>query len=165
MTVEEQKQLLRLLGQLEPGYQPLEVFLELARIVALPILELVPVRRSDKGVIEVLLLKRETHDSHWPGELHVPGTVIRATDADKGMDTAFQRIYTDELRSTQLGDLVYVGTVLHKSRRGTEYAAIYWCEVVGEPAAGQFFPASELPYNLMESQRKIIAKAVHSYEL
>ena len=114
--------------------------------------------------IEVLLLKREEDDPFWPGELHTPGTVIRPGDTEGAMYKAFERIIHDELRDTAMSAPYFVGSLLHKSRRGTEQAQIYWVEVEGEANVGEFYPAGNLPTNLVESQQKFIAQAVESYK-
>ena len=79
MTKEETNKLVELLKQIEPGFLNFDVFIQIARLVVLSIIEFVPLRiKGDK--IEVLLLSRGGDDPIWPNELHVPGTVIRPTE-------------------------------------------------------------------------------------
>lgn len=163
MDTGKQKQLIKLLKELEPGFLPFGVFLEIARLAALSIIEFVPLRIKD-GRIEVLLLARNSNDPIWPGELHTPGTVIRSTDAEEKMFEAFDRILKDELGGTKASEPHYVGSMLHKSKRGTEQAQIYWIEVLEEPKVGTFYPVDDLPKNIMESQKKFIAQAVKSFQ-
>jgi hypothetical protein len=160
------KQVAGLLGKLETGFLPYLIFEQVARLVALPILEFIPLRRAE-GETEVLLLKRPAEDPLWPGALHTPGTVIRATDLHTGEQenwSAFERILHDELKGTALGKPQYVGSMLHKSKRGVEQAQLYWVEVIGEPQVGTFFPVRRLPERLIDSQYKFIAEAVRHFE-
>lgn len=156
--------LVGLLKKLEPGFLPLDIFMEFARIVVMPIIEFVPLRTGPDGQTEILLLEREPSDVLWPNMLHAPGTVVRATDTEKTMYLAFDRILNDELKGTSVSAPHYVGSILHESRRGVEHAQIYWVEVIGELKIGKFYPVSSLPINLIESQNNFIKEAVRSYE-
>ncbi len=132
MDKAQEKQLVQLLSQLKPGFLPYNIFVQLARLVVMPIIEFVPLR-SRGDIIEVLLLKRSKYDDIWPGEVHAPGTVIRATDNQGEIYKAFQRILIDELQGTTVSDGHFVGTRLHPSKRGMEHAQVFWIEVYGEP--------------------------------
>jgi len=162
LSSEEEKQLVSLLKRLEPGFLAYDIFVQIARLVTLPILEFVPLREVN-GKVEVLLLHRGEDDPVWPGMEHTPGTVVRATDTEKDIYLAFERILNDELQSTAVSNPHFVGSVLHKSRRGTEHAQVYWVEVVDEPKVGKFYPANDLPKNIVESQPRFIRAAVKSF--
>lgn len=162
LNKDQQAQLVQLLSQLEPGFLPFDIFLQLARLTVLSIIEFVPLRWHE-GKVEVLLLEREPGDPIWPGEVHVPGTVIRPTDTEGKMYLAFERILKDELQGTPSSDPHFVGSTLHPSKRGMEQAQIFWVEVTGEPRIGHFYAADALPANLIESQRAFIAQAVKSF--
>lgn len=159
LSKDEEAQLVTLLKKLEPGFQPFEIFLQMARLNVLPIIEFVPLRMRD-GKVEVLLLDREA----WPHGLHTPGTVIRPTDIAAGNYQAFDRILKDELAGTEVSDPHYAGSTLHSSPRGGEQAQIFWVEVQGEPKAGAFYPADALPDDLIESQQKFIKLAVGDFK-
>lgn len=163
MKTEKQRQLVELLKELEAGYLPFDVFIEIARLATLSIIEFVPLRIKN-GRVEVLLLSRGDDDSIWPGELHTPGTVIRPTDAEEKMFEAFNRILKDELSGTKTSQPHFVGSMLHKSKRGTEHAQIYWLEVLEEPKTGKFYPADELPVNVMDSQKNFISLAAKGFK-
>jgi hypothetical protein len=158
----EIEQLTQLLKKLEPGFLPLDVFMQIARLTVLSIIEFVPMRMND-GKVEVLLLSREADDPLWPNELHVPGTVIRPTDTEGNIYKAFERILNDELKGTESSSPHYVGSNLHPSKRGMEQAQIYWVEVTGEPTIGQFHVVDELPSNVIESQLNFIKLAAKSF--
>ncbi|MEO7624384.1 MAG: hypothetical protein ABIS48_02320 [Candidatus Saccharimonadales bacterium] len=164
MTEDEIQQTADLLKRFEPGFLPYPVFEQVARIVALPIVEFVPLRRGSDG-IEVLLLARPDDDPLWPGLLNTPGTVVRATDfgAQQSEWPPFYRIIHEELLGTELSTPHYVGSTLNKSKRGVEQSQLYWVEVRGEPRVGKFYPVTDLPQSLMASQATFISEAVRNY--
>jgi hypothetical protein len=155
-----------LLKTLEPGFLPYPIFEQVARLVCLPILEFIPLRKVGDR-IEVLLIERPKNDSLWPNVLHTPGTVIRATDLNQDQDTnwpALDRILHEELLDTKVSSPHYVGSILHESKRGVEQAQLYWIEVLGEEKVGAFYNAESLPENFMESQRAFVNAAVASFK-
>ncbi|HEX7632809.1 MAG TPA: hypothetical protein VF401_00620 [Candidatus Saccharimonadales bacterium] len=153
-----------LLKKFESGFLPYPVFEQIARLVALPILEFIPLRSTDNSV-QVLLIARPADDPLWPGMLHTPGTVIRATDIGQPDANwpAFQRIQHDELADTEISKPQYVGSLLHQSKRGAEQAQLYWVEVMGEPKVGTFYDVDNLPEGLIASQRAFIKAAVDNF--
>jgi hypothetical protein len=163
MSEEEQKKLVELLKNVPAGFLPFEVFMEIARLAVLPIIEFVPLRYVDNQ-IQVLLMRREKDDNLWPNELHTPGTVIRPTDLDSTEHLAFKRIMEEELKGVELSAPVYVGSNLHKSRRGAEQAQIFWVEVLNEPSIGEFHSIDKLPEEVMQSQIGFIKLAVNDFE-
>jgi hypothetical protein len=166
MSDDEIYQLTELLKKLEPGFQPYPVFEQIARIITLPVYELVPLRESKDGELEILLLNRGPDDPYWPNMLHTPGTVMRASDVQGGGEnqTSHQRIVNDELQGTQLGSSHFVCNVLHESKRGTEQAQVFWAEVIGEPKVGNFYPVSDLPEILIDSQKHFIQAVIDDYD-
>ena len=164
MQKSDERKLVELLKKLEPGFLPYDIFIQLARLVTLPIIEFVPLRLNEKGETEVLLLERSKHDEIWPGEVHAPGTVIRSTDSHGKIYKAFERIRLDELKGTKLSNGHFVSSILHRSKRGMEHAQVFWVEVLGEAKVGEFYLAKKLPDNLIESQREFILEAVKSFE-
>jgi hypothetical protein len=150
----------------QPGFLPYPIFEQIARLVALPIIEFIPLRMAENGQVEVLLIERVADDPLWPGALHTPGTVIRATDLAEGKQEnwpAFDRILKDELNDTEVSAPHYVGSIFHESKRGAEQAQLYWVEVAGEPKTGKFYPAESLPDNFIESQRAFVRAAVDNF--
>lgn len=163
LSADEEKVLVELLGKLKPGFLPYEVFIQVARLVVLSIIEFVPFRLNAENEVEVLLLEREMDDAIWPGELHTPGTVVRPTDTEGKIYLAFERILKDELLGTQVSEPHYVGSSLNKSKRGMEQAQIFWVEVLGHPKIGKFYGVDNLPTEFMESQRKFVMQAQVSF--
>lgn len=167
MTHSHEDQIATLLKGYEPGFLPYPVFEQIARLVALPIVEFIPFRQQ-AGQIEVLLIARPEDDALWPGLLHTPGTVVRATDiqSESGQIwTPFKRILHDELLDTEVGTPHFVGSQLHTSKRGVEQAQLYWVEVKSDPLVGKFYPVTLLPSTLIESQILFINLAVTSYQV
>ncbi len=165
MGDDEIEKLVSLLSKLEPGFVPYPIFVEISRIVALPILEVIPLRLNNNAV-EVLLLEREETDAIWAGILHTPGTVIRATDKPKHKGDnwpALQRIFDDELKNSKISHPYYVGSIFHESKRGAEQAQLYWVEVLGEPMVGSFYKVDDLPPITMTSQIDFIRQAANSF--
>lgn len=162
MNKAEEKQLVSLLKKLPAGFLPLDIFIEIARLTTLSIIEFVPFRNIN-GYTEILLLRRDSDDTLWPNELHTPGTVIRPTDLDSNDHLAFHRILDEELGGTKVSEPIYVGSNLHKSRRGAEQAQIFWVEVLDEPKVGNFYRIDRLPSNMMESQMGFVKLAADSF--
>jgi len=165
MTNDDIQRTADLLAQFEPGFLPYPIFEQIARLVALPIVEFIPLRLKDDQV-EVLLIERLADDPHWPGMLHTPGTVIRATDLNKGGQEnwpAFQRILSDELHDTKVSAPHYVGSLFHASKRGTEQAQLYWVEVLEKPKVGHFYPVNDLPKNHIDNQQVFISEAAKHF--
>ena len=164
ITREEEVEAARILAKLEPGFLPFDIFQQVARLVVFSIVEVVPLRVSATGQIEVLLLDREADDPIFPGQVHTSGCVVRPTDTPGSFETAFQRILHDELGDIRTSEPVYVTQLLHHSGRGMESSHIYWVEVRGEPAVGTFYPVDDLPANFMKQQLDFLHQAVASYK-
>jgi len=154
-----------MLSRLQPGVLPLPIFHAITRLVATPIVEIVPLRRNQNNKIEVLLLKREPADPIWPGQLHVPGTVIRASDSESNFADAFKRILLGELEGIPATTPTFVKNILHKQGRGMEASQIYWVEVQGKPTVGKFYDVDQLPKTLVTTQLNFIPAAVAHYKL
>lgn len=164
MTENEQEELVSLLKKLKPGFQPYEVFEQLARLTVLSIIEFVPLRMADSGKIEILLLERGNNAPIWPGEVHTPGTVIRPGDNAQNTYLAFDRILNDELKGTAFTNPHFVGSILHESKRGSEHAQVYWIEPQEPTQVGKWYDVDKLPDNLIESQRTFIQAAIENYK-
>lgn len=153
----------RLLGKLQPGFLPFDVFHQVTRLWVSSIVEFVPLRRTQDGRIEVLLLPRADDDPVFPGTLHTPGVVVLATDALGSYRDAFERLLRTELPGAKTSEPVYVMNSFHSSGRGTESANIYWVEMQSEPTMGAFYDIEHLPGNLIPYQLGFIAQAAQHY--
>jgi hypothetical protein len=166
MTDEEIKKTAELLSSLEPGFLPYTIFLQVARLVVLPIVEFIPLRLNNNKM-EVLLIARDQDDPFWPGMLHTPGTVIRSSDEvfeNSNNVSAYKRIIEEELKSTRVSEPHYVGSIFHRSKRGTEQAQLYWVEVIGENIVGEYYPVDELPDNLISDQIDFIKQSSEAFK-
>lgn len=163
LSESEIKQTVSLLSKLEPGYLPFELFLEVYRLTPAPTLQIIPLRRNPEGKIEVQLIQRPADDPLWPNLWHNPGTVLRATDT---FGSACNRLFDDELGGFGTAeDLAFVDNTLSKSDRGTEAIMLYRIEAEdGEPSEGKFFPADDLPTNIIASEVPHIKRAVADFK-
>lgn len=162
ISLSEQTELTALLSRLEAGFLPFDIFVQIARLVVLSIIEFVPIRVYE-GQLQVLLIGRDEDDTIWPGSIHVPGAVIRPTDKQEKLNIVFDRIIKEELKGTKVSEPVYVKNMFHESRRGMEQAQIFIVEVLAEPLVGKFYDIDHLPDNLMDSQVEFIMDAAKYY--
>ncbi|HEV7453839.1 MAG TPA: hypothetical protein VGO07_01120 [Candidatus Saccharimonadales bacterium] len=153
-----------LLSKLQPGFLPFVIFHQLARLLPMPVVEVVPLRTTGNGKVEILLLNREADDPIWPGKLHVPGTVIRATDTEYSFESALRRVIHDEMADTEVSEPVFVETMLHRSLRGMEVGQIFWLDVRGNPKQGAFYDVNNLPDSLIAAQLGFIQAAIVHYK-
>lgn len=142
------------LKSLPAGRLPKEIFLQFARLMVVPVIELVPVRLGNDGTAEVLLVQRPADDPVWPSMWHVPGTVIRTTDkmdAGNDYDQPLERLLGPEGELAGIktvGKPVEIETERRRVARGDELAVIHYIEVQGEATAGRFFALDEYPANV-----------------
>lgn len=146
-----------------PGQVPPAVFTEIARLVATPIVELVPLRavETDTGLqVQMWTLQRSQDDPVWPGQWHTPGAAIRAGDDHLGK--VFKRLYHDELALTEKPSTpVFVGNRLYQSERGVEQAQIFWVtDLPDDVPVGKWQTADPWPANMVSSQHQTVAMAV-----
>lgn len=164
-TPEEIRLARDVLSRLEPGLLPFEIFKEVARIWVTPIIELVPLRRGANGT-EVLLFKRPDDDPVWGGQLHTPGTVLRSTDTSSGFNGALERIEHDELGAApKTVSPRFVSTVFHQVARGSELSTVFYADMGDIPVEnGQWYPARQLPENIVDTQIGFISDCVRMFE-
>jgi hypothetical protein len=146
---------------LEPGRQPMELFLQLARITVASIVELVPLRQDpETDTTQVLLTQRPARRDLWAGKWHVPGTVALATDdipyntpEDRDnpdidptltFQTPLNHLLDYELKSSvKVTDGPHLYTArMRRGSRGTEVSNMFWARVEtddGIPLVGRFF--------------------------
>jgi hypothetical protein len=152
------------LSNLQPGVLPFDIFHAIARLMVMPIIEVVPLRRGPEGRVEILLLKREANDPVWPRQLHVPGTVVRASDEAGSFRDALTRVLEGELKQVEVGEPVLVKNILHHSGRGMEASQVFWVEVRGEAGKREFYDAEHLPDTIVKSQLDFIPDAIAHFK-
>lgn len=145
----------QLLGQYQPGKLPLPVFAEIARLVRLPMVDLVPVRNSPEYGLEIGLVRRAASDRWWPGLWHLPGTVLRSDDT---LDSALTRLKHEELGLTSCGQPDFVNFCIHQSLRGAEVVLLFVVQkcIWKQPVPIEWFELAKLPPDLVESERSVI---------
>lgn len=160
LSEEEIQKTAESLAKLEPGFLPFDIFHEVARLASTPIVEVVPLRRLE-GRTEILLFRRDEDDPVWPNALHTPGTAVRATDTE---ESAFERIFNEELSGQVEAAPQFVDNIMHHSGRGMEVAQVYWVEAQDTPEGGAFYDIDTLPQELVQTQLDFIPKAIQQYE-
>ena len=150
-----------LLKQLTPGYLPYDIFIQLARLCVLSVVELLPLRCKDNR-LEVLLILRASDDHIWANMWHSPGTVVRPTDHNMP-DDQIRRIVNQELNGIAIGDPKFVMNSYHTTERGVENASIYVSEVLQTPVVGQFYSVDNLPSNIIGYQKQMISDAAKKF--
>ena len=149
--------------QLDAGFLPYDIFIQVARLCVLSIVELVIFKMVD-GHVNVLLLERDSSDPVWPGMLHSPGTVVRPTDEDMP-NSQLSRVVKDELGGIEISKPNFLMDGFHETERGKENAAFYWAELLGAAKNGQLYPVNRLPDNVIKYQRPYIAAAAKAFSL
>lgn len=126
-------------------------------------IEMVPLRRTTNGEVEVLLVQREADDPYWPNMYHVPGTVLRASDAAGSYEDAFKRILQGELQGTATsGQPQHLKDLFHQVKRGRELALVHYIAISDEPVVGTFYPVSALPDTIVDHQIAFIQEAAQA---
>lgn len=164
LSPEEISTVASLLSRLEPGFLPMPIFSQVVRLLVTPTVEMVPFRKTQEGKVEVFLIKRDDDDPNWPGKYHVPGSVIRATDAKLSFQDAFDRIIQGEIKGiTVLKGPIFVQHLFHQVKRGAEIPMIHWIEVNGDIPGGTYFDVDKLPENIVDHHPLIIRKALEHF--
>jgi hypothetical protein len=169
MTLDDHdtQELLRLLRRVEVGKVSTPIFHELARLMVLPAVEVIPLFDNGDGETQVLLTRRVADDPIWPNQWHTPGRILRPTDVDGSgtYRTAIQRLVQTELRGVEVGAAVFVETEFRTVARSAESAALHWVELQNDHVPiGQLFRVSDLPDDIIDHHRPMIEK-VHSHFL
>lgn len=159
LTQQEQQTLIQLLSKVEPGFYPIELFWQFARLSTLATFEVVPLFETAKGV-SVVLYPRSKNDKHWPNKLHIPGCVVRPTDTEA--DT-LQRILHEEMAGATVSVPRFLTTQVRQTLRGHELAVIYISKITSVPDNAEAYPVDKLPASLLPAYPDIIKDAVKLY--
>ena len=156
---------IKILKKIEPGFLPFDLFRQFARLYVTPIIEIVPLKKDRNEKITTILLPREKDDPDWPGMMHTPGTVLRASDKKGNLTNAFTRIIKDELHNLKIvHGPELVDYEFHQTKRGREFALIFFVEYSGSPKTGQEIIVDQLPRNTVKTQIKFIKKATEVFK-
>lgn len=104
------------LSMLTPGQLPLDVFNEVARLTATPVIELLIVSGD-----EVLLVRRPEGDMFWPTMLALPGQIITAN----GFSSIQQYAVALASRFGVKNEPTFRGIEVMYTLRGVEVAIVY----------------------------------------
>lgn len=132
LTLEEDRELTKLLSKWKGGRISTPVFTELAKMSPQAIVEVV-LFRMNNGQLETLLISRPDDDIIWPGMYHTPGAALRASDFyredQNPLNGAFERIQGSELNNEFKYPPIFVGRLHRFAERGAEVAEIYVTEL------------------------------------
>jgi hypothetical protein len=133
---------------------PTPVFTEMARLVATPLIELIPFKIIE-GKLHVRMIPRPEGDIVWPGMVHVPGSAFRPGE---GLEDVFERLFQGELDGANVPEINYAGMRWHRGERGHEMAWVchYLENEETSSRVGEFYPIDDLPKNAVESQLPMI---------
>jgi hypothetical protein len=149
----------RIINRLPRGYLPQPLFVAVASKIVTPTLELVILKKVNEQT-QVLLTKRPDDDKFWPGEWHIPGTVIRSTDTESTYESCFTRILDDELEGlVTITKPSRVSIEFWEIERGRELDQLFVTNCVNAQEVSdsiRFFPVDALPKNLMSHHREVI---------
>ncbi len=151
---EEIKQCSGLLKQFEPGFLPLEIFNQIARLVCLPTVDVIPVK-FEQSDLYIGLVKRESTDLWWPNMWHLPGTILRSTDS---IAQAIKRITDNEIKVASHSTPIFHNFLNHQTVRGAEVVLVHSianCQL-GSDSQLTWFPVNDLPKNFIESELEVV---------
>ncbi len=127
-------------------------------------LEVVPIYLASDGTMKVFLSKRPDTDTYWPGELHIPGTMVFPWDGENGngFDNAWRRLNKKEIMQQLEGKPIHVSTLSLNTRRGSETAVVHDV-IISDPSpvdGGDWYSISELPNNIIDHHLLIIREGL-----
>lgn len=144
-----------LLRKYNPGSLPESIFYQVARLVMLPVVEIIPILGWTN---QVLLTPRSDSDPFWPGLFHIPGTVLRATDSS--VHSGINRILIDELFFNQEMVLksvpIFAFDLINTTKRGSEFSHVYIVGIDHIPQDYTAFSIDNLPENMIEHHKSMI---------
>ena len=175
LTEAEERQMIELVDKMGSQWTA-RLYNKFASKFALTAIEIVFLKRDNRGDILVLLTRHPHGDSYYPDQWHSPGTMLRASDYQEeteknlgipefdGFRKTFERLEKSELGVRFMGRPRHIKSIFHFTPRGSETALIFLCELEGEPKSGKFFKVNELPHDLIEHHYRIISMAVEAFD-
>ncbi len=161
------------LSRLDTGRQPFPIFKEMTRIMTVPVVELVSFKQDKHRPLEVLLTRRDEHDIFWPNMLHIPGTVILATDTKgdredpfaEGMyDGPLLRLLAHEMEYRELiGRPEFVGNVHRETARGSEAVVVFAAELAHTSSNDAMYPIDDLPNDIIDVHYPLITSTAKRF--
>lgn len=124
-------------------------------------IETVCLRTDQQGRVWVWLTRRKP-DEVYSGQWHSPGSIVRPGESPGHV---FERIATNEL-GCPITRAVWIPTapMFYQEVRGWFHHHIFLVDLAGEPRGGTWWPAPELPDDLVAQHRAVIAQATTAFE-
>ena len=125
-------------------------------------LELAFIRTVDSGRREIFMARRGENDPFWPGEWHIPGTIVRQNEPIR---VAYQRLIASEASEVNaIGQLRFVtyqefpkGEGPNQCKRGHEIGLLHLVELTrGNLQGGTFFPLTKIPAKTIGFHRTMV---------
>jgi hypothetical protein len=167
LTAEEETHLIKLLKKVRQPWS-YEFYLGFCPLACLTATETVFLRWI-KGRLYVLLVKRDSNDPHFKGQVHSPGSMLRATDnKGEGLD-AFKDPIARACKEVNFDPesirLKFAGFLSHNTPRGAELAMIFACLCEGEDpvfSGNDWYLVDQLPGNIISHHLAIVKIAVQT---
>lgn len=159
LTKAEEQQVLELLNKVGSRMSA-EFYNAVAAKFVLTAIETVPLRRRG-DTVEVLLLERNPNDTFYAGQVHSPGSMLRASDQTYG--DALRRVQWAELGLRFAEPPQFVSPLFQSTPRGPENGLVFACRLEAEPTIGKFHDVTSLPPNVIEHHRPIIQAATEFF--
>lgn len=144
-----------LLKYIDP-HKPLGTLLfnAIAKVTVSVAFEAVAIRKNpETGKSEVYMVRRPDDDAAYPGQWHVPGSVLRPHEKDNHV---FSRLSKREF-GTRILRSKFIAMVSHpREARGHFISLVYRVQVEGEPQGGKWFPLDGLPTTTVGFHKKYI---------
>lgn len=138
------------------GMLPQEAFELLPRVIPQACIELAVIKIID-GAPHILLVPRPEDDVYWPGELHVPGTVLWARGGHEAMLARLaEEIGVPELKWSWLEPVDVYVTSHEERERGACWHDIRLLRVASAFKAQTFYPLSALPDRIIAHHLPIL---------
>ena len=151
----------QLLKPIRPD-QPLgsALFNSIARLSMNVGVDVVALRTTDSGVVEVFSSKRDRREKAAPNLWHIPGTILRPRE---GYAAGFHRLETREL-GVAIGHATLVDESFTRDERGSYLMKTFLVRLAGNPPTGSWFDVNNLPSGYYTIQRDhTIPLAVGAY--
>jgi ADP-ribose pyrophosphatase YjhB (NUDIX family) len=123
--------------------QPLgtPLFNSIARLSVSVGVDVIALRTTASGVVEVFSMKRDCREKSAPGLWHIPGTILRPGE---GYPAAFCRLETHEL-GVAIKHATSIDESFTRDERGWYLMKTFLVELTDNPPSGSWFDVSRLP--------------------
>ncbi len=131
------------------------LFNAIAKVSVSVAFEAVALRRNrETEELEVYLVRRAPDDSAYPGQWHVPGSILRPAEKDEHV---LVRLGKREF-GTKITHSKFVAMVSYpREARGHFISLVYRVRLEGEPSEnGKWFPVDKLPSNIVSHHKTYI---------